>query len=299
MAPPAPPSPASLPPRRGRVVRTLPPARRGRPRGRRGRDGAGRRARTAPGRPACSGSAPGWCRWPRAGSSVLGLDPVRHRTGSAGGSGCSPTPPTSTTISPSRENVRFAVRAAGARHRADRRRLRPAGADRPPGQDQRRQALRRPAAPGGPGRAGRPLARAVAARRAPRRPRRLGPGASSTSWSPRPPPPVSPWCIASHEPEFGRVAGRPGGGHHRGPGDRRATDRCGGRPAAPSRSTRPTLPAPGSPGRTGRPCGVTPSWWPARTSASRPGPGWRCPRWHRSGSWPWSCSPSPSGPTAP
>ena len=119
--------------------------------------------------------------------------------------------------------------------------------------------------------------------------------------------------IASHEPEFSQslasravtiVGGRVTAERRIGttPGSETAPPEPDGTGAAAGAASAPAaLRVAGRCGDegTGGPCGVTRSWWPARTSASKPAPGWPCPRWPRSGSWPWSCSPSPSVPTAP
>ena len=294
--------PSDLPPRRGGVVRTVPPARRGGPRRRPRRDGADRRTERCRQDQPAPGLRRDWCPWRRGGSGCSAWIRSASATRCAGVSGCSPTPPISTTISRVRENVRFAVRAAGADtgridDACDRLgltgRLLKTSASKLSAGQRRRVALAVLAARwpelwlldephAGLDASARETLNQLVAEAA-------GSGVTVV--------------IASHEADFveslatravvvtgGRVtAERSIGGTGEAAASVGARARSGHRPARHRAAA----------GGAGGPCGVTPCWWPARTSASRPGPGWRCPRWRPSASWPWACSPSPSGPIGP
>ena len=105
--------------------------------------------------------------------TVLGLDPLRHRNDVRRRVGLLSHASHLYEDLTVRENVRFAVRAAGGTPVGSTR-LRAVGPHRSPAQDQCLEAVGRTASPGGPGRAGGAAARTVAPRRAPRRARRRG-----------------------------------------------------------------------------------------------------------------------------
>ena len=206
----------------------------------------------------CAGLVPAGLR---PGRPCSGSTRCASAAGCAGGSGCSPTPPTCTTTSPCGRTCASPCVPPGAT---------PAGSTAPVSGWGSPAACRRPRAAKLSAGQRRRVALAVLAARwpelwlldephagldavgpwDPRRAHRRGAAAGATV------------VVASHEAEFGRAAGHPGGHHDRGSGDRRAV------PVVPGRSRvggagDPPAPVPPAPdGRSGRraggPCGVTP-----------------------------------------